>query len=829
MTEQSIEFAIEGMSCAACVRRVERAIENVSGVQDAAVNLSTERANVRFEDKEAQAIDIIKAVENNGYHVKEREEELRIEGMTCAGCVRRVEKALSKLPGVLDVNVNLATERARVRYLPATVNLGRIKKAGRDAGYEVAALESGATVEGPTEQQKIRNALFFAASFTVPLFIIAMGRMSPGLGTAMHELLSEKVWMGLEFFLATPVLFWSGRRFFETGWAELRHLNPGMNSLVMIGSTAAYGYSVLALFASGIFPPGTATSYFEATGVIITLILLGRYLESIAKGRTSEAIQRLLRLQPNTATVLKDGQPRTVPIEAVITGDQILLRPGERIPVDGMVLDGQSYVDESMVTGEPIPVEKRRDSEVIGGTINKLGALTIEATRVGADTVLSQIIRMVENAQADKPPIQQLADRIAGVFVPIVILVAAITFGLWLALGPDPSLSFAFVASVSVLLIACPCAMGLATPTAVMVGTGKAADMGILFRRGAALESLAQVDVIVFDKTGTLTLGRPELTDFQTLRNRDDALTMVAAVESQSEHPVAEAIVRAAQGKNVSIKSAQNFQAVPGQGVEAEVDGQRVRVGTERYMAASGITLSELKSVGDQFAAQGKSPVYAAADQQPLAVMAVADPMKPTTPPAIQQLKETGLQLAILTGDNQQTARSISEQLGIDEVIAEVMPDQKASKIRQLQQTGKCVAFVGDGINDAPALAQADVGIAIGTGTDIAIESGDVVLMSGELTGIVHAIKLSRRSNRTIRLNFLWAYGYNVALIPIAAGLLYPLTGWLLDPMIAAGAMSVSSIFVLFNSLRLRRFTVGSTQNTSAPPPIGANPNMTDG
>jgi Cu+-exporting ATPase len=637
-------------------------------------------------------------------------------------------------------------------------------------------------------------------------------------------LLPERGWMWIELLLATPVQFYAGRRFYQQGWAEMRHLNPGMSSLVMLGTSAAYFYSLLALLTPQIFPAGSAKSYFEAAGVIITLILLGRLLEAIAKGRTSEAIKKLIQLQAKTARILRDGQETEIPIEDVVVDDLVLVRPGERLPVDGVVVEGSSFVDESMITGEPIPVEKRSGSEVVGGTVNKAGAFTLRATRVGADTVLSQIIKMVEEAQSAKPPIQQLADKIASVFVPVVIGIAAVTFGVWLAFGPAPALSFAFVTAVSVLLIACPCAMVLATPTAIMVGTGKGAEMGVRFRKGAALEMLARVDTVVLDKTGTLTLGHPVLTDFIDLPSgsgdsdaADETLRLVAAAEAKSEHPLAEAIVNAAQERGLEFPAVSHFQADPGFGIEAQAEGHTIQVGADRYMRRLEIDIREASARADALAFEAKTPLYAAVDGVLAAVIAVSDPLKDSSLEAMETLHRLGFEVAMLTGDNQATAGAIAREVGIDRVLAEVLPDQKAAEVKRLQGEGKKVAFVGDGINDAPALAQADVGIAIGTGTDIAIEAGEVILMSGDLRGIVNAAALSKRTLRTIWLNFFWAYAYNVALIPVAAGVLYPVVGLLLSPILAAAAMSTSSLFVVTNSLRLRRFRA-PLENTQRQP-----------
>ncbi|MDH3594506.1 MAG: heavy metal translocating P-type ATPase [Rhodospirillales bacterium] len=815
--EQKLSFAVHDMTCASCVARVERALAKVPGVRAAEVNLATEKASVTADAEQTDTAALFAAVEKAGYRPVAEHREFGVTGMTCASCVGRVERAIRKLPGVLDATVNLATEKASVDYLPDAADPGRIKQAITKAGYtprdmtEEAAGEDRERAAREAEIAALRRNVLFAAAFTLPLFLVAMLRHLPGAEPAMLALLSERGWMWIELVLATPVQFYAGRRFYRQGWAELSHLSPGMSSLVMLGSSAAYFYSLLALLAPQLFPAGTAKSYFEAAAVIVTLILLGRLLEAIAKGRTSEAIKKLMQLQAKTARILREGREIEILIEEVVAEDLVLVRPGERLPVDGVVVEGASFVDESMITGEPIPVEKQSGAEVVGGTVNKTGAFTLRATRVGADTVLSQIIKMVEEAQSTKPPIQRLADKIASVFVPIVLVIAAVTFAVWLAFGPAPALSFAFVTAVSVLLIACPCAMGLATPTAIMVGTGKGAEMGVLFRKGAALETLARVDTVVLDKTGTLTLGRPELTDFVDLRGgdakaADQTLRLIAAAEAKSEHPIAEAIVRAARERGLELPAVTDFRADPGFGIEAKAEGYRIQVGADRYMERLGIDLSGVAARAGALAGQAKTPLYAAVDGVLAAVVAVSDPLKDSSREALQALQALGFEAAMLTGDNRATAEAIAREVGIGQVLAEVLPDQKAAEIKRLQGEGKSVAFVGDGINDAPALAQADVGIAIGTGTDIAIEAGDVILMSGDLRGIVNAASLSKRTLRTIWLNFFWAYAYNVALIPVAAGALYPVIGVLLSPMLAAAAMSVSSLFVVTNSLRLRRF-----------------------
>ncbi|MCE8012102.1 heavy metal translocating P-type ATPase [Billgrantia desiderata] len=816
---ENVTIEIHGMSCASCVGRVERALGQQPGVIDAQVNLAIHKATIQVEGGTAPA-GLVRAVETAGYRPVVESVDILVTGMSCASCVSRIERTLEKLPGMVEVSVNLATQKAFVRFLPGAVSLSRIQHAIREAGYEPQDIETDPQADSQDQAGvRLRNSVVLATLLTIPVVLIAMGQMVPAFQPFFSSLLPHRGWVTIEWLLTTPVQFYAGARFYRGGAIELRHLNPGMNSLVMIGTSAAYFYSVAALLVPGVFPAGTAVSYFEAAAVIVTLILVGRYLEHIARGRSSEAIKKLLQLQAKTARVLRDGQTQEVPIEAVVPGDRILVRPGERLPVDGVVEEGHSYVDESMISGEPIPVAKGKDAEVVGGTINKNGSLTFRATRVGADTVLSQIIQMVESAQADKPPIQHLADRIAGVLVPVAILIALLAFGIWSGFGPEPALSFAFVTMVSVLVIACPCAMGLATPTAIMVATGKGAEMGVLFRKGTALETLAKMDTVVLDKTGTLTRGRPELTDFVVVEgHEDELLRLVAAVEAQSEHPIAEAIVQGAKARGLELPAIRRFNAEPGYGIEAEVNGHQVHVGADRYMRRLGIDLEVVEEQAKALAEEAKSPLYAAVDGRLAAIIAVADPLKVGSAEAIAALKAMGLEVAMLTGDNRGTADAIARQVGIQRVLAEVLPDQKAEEIQRLQREGKRVAFVGDGINDAPALAQADVGIAIGTGTDIAIEAADVVLIRGDLRGIVNATALAKRTHRTIIGNFVWAYGYNMSLIPVAAGVLYPFIGVLLNPMLAAAAMSFSSIFVLSNSLRLRRFTPDIVDASTATP-----------
>lgn len=734
----------------------------------------------------------------------------RVEGMSCAGCVSRVESVIAAVPGVEDATVNLATGRAAIKFLEDQSSEADFREAIVAAGYGISDLADTAKSQRK-EIAELRRDVIIAALLTLPLLVIAKLPLAPSAADAMQRILSGHGWALIELALVTPVLFYAGARFIKSGWSELRHLNPGMNSLVMIGAGAAYLYSVVVLFRPTLFPPGTAQLYFVAAGVIVTLILVGRYLEALARGRTSQAISALMQLKPQTARVVREDVELEIPVDDLRLGDVLAVRPGERLAADGIVLDGISQIDEAMITGESMPVEKGAGAEVISGTINKAGAFTYRATGIGADTVLHRIVQLVEQAQNDKPEIQRIADKIASIFVPVVMLVAVLTFAVWMAFGTPPALSFAFVTAVSVLLIACPCAMGLATPTAIMVGTGRGAENGILIRNGSTLESLARVDMILFDKTGTLTHGTPELTDIldpasgETLTNGDGILTLIAAAEAQSEHPLSRAIVEATEQRRLAVPTATEFVVYPGFGIQAIVDGQCILVGAARLMVQEKIDIGLGQGVADELAGKGKIAIMAAIDGKLVAILGVADTVKPEAAQTVAQLRALGLQVGMVTGDGKLTAGVIAAELGIDRVAAETLPGDKAQEIERLQNDGHKVAFVGDGINDAPALATADVGIAIGTGTDIAVEAGDVVLMSGDVRSVVKAIVLARGTLRTIRYNFLWAYGYNIALIPVAAGVFFLLFGWLLNPMLAAAAMSISSVFVVTNSLRLRR------------------------
>ncbi|WLG14809.1 heavy metal translocating P-type ATPase [Psychrobacter cibarius] len=804
---------IEGMTCASCVGRVEKVLKKVEGVENAEVNLATENAMI----SSSQPLDLIavtKAVERAGYKVLASQPiELSIEGMTCASCVGRVEKALKKVEGVQQANVNLATERAWVQG-NAQVQSSDLIQAVKKAGYTAKQIEQNARVQQDkkaTEQQQLKRDLAISLILAVPVFILEMGsHMIPAFHMwVMDNIGTQQSWL-IQFVLTTLVLIFPGRRFYQKGIPALWRLAPDMNSLVAVGTLAAYSFSLVATFIPQVLPEGTVNVYYEAAAVIVSLILLGRYFEAKAKGRTSQAIQHLVGMQAKTARVHHNGQVIEVPIAEVTTETIVEIRPGERVPVDGEVVEGQSYIDESMITGEPVPVKKQVGDQVVGGTVNQNGNLNFRATAIGESSVLAQIIRMVEQAQGSKLPIQALVDKVTMWFVPIVMLLAMLTFIVWFIFGPEPALTFALVNAVAVLIIACPCAMGLATPTSIMVGTGRGAEMGVLFRKGEALQALQDVQVIAVDKTGTLTEGKPTLTDFyvQPGFEREQVLRIVASVEAKSEHPIALAIVQAAEQQNISLLPITTFDSVTGFGIKAEVAGQAVHIGADRYMQQLGLDVTSFKDEAAHLGQEAKTPIYVAIDQKLAAIIAVADPIKDTTYAAIAGLHQLGLKVAMITGDNRHTAQAIAAKLHIDQVIAEVLPDGKVDAIHQLQQQYGRVAFVGDGINDAPALAQADVGLAIGTGTDVAIEAADVVLMSGSLQGVPNAIALSKATIKNIRQNLFWAFFYNIALIPVAAGVLYPAFGILLSPIFAAGAMALSSVFVLGNALRLKYFQV---------------------
>jgi P-type Cu+ transporter len=725
---------------------------------------------------------------------------LPVTGMSCASCVGRVENALQKVPGVLDVNVNLAAERATVEYLAGTAEMRDFELAIEDAGYGVVREEEG-SAEGASEREyrRLRGQFFLAAALTVLVLIgslpMMMGFMVPARGLNFVLLA-----------LATPVQFWAGWRFYEGAWGALRHGQANMNTLVAVGTSAAYLYSAVATLAPGLFE-GRADVYFDTSSLIVTLILLGRLLEARTRGRTGEAIKKLAGLQAKTARVVRDGREIDVPVDEVEVGDEVVVRPGEKVPVDGVVVQGESAVDEAMISGEPMPVAKREGDEVIGATINKTGTFRFRATKIGRDTVLASIMRMVEEAQGSKAPIQRLADRISGVFVPVVMVLATLTFFVWLVFGPEPAFTLALLNFVAVLIIACPCAMGLATPTSIMVGTGRGAERGILVKGGEALEEAHRLTTVVLDKTGTLTKGEPHLTDV-VVRNgfsEDGLLRLAASAERGSEHPLGEAIVAGA--RDLNLAEPEDFDAPTGRGVRATVEGRNVLVGSRKLMEDYGIPEDGLSPELERLSGEGKTPVLVAVDGEPAGILAVADTVREESREAVEALKKMELEVAMITGDNERTALAVARALGIEHVLADVLPDEKSGRIKNLQAEGKVVAMVGDGINDAPALAQADVGIAIGTGTDVAMEAADLTLISGDVRGVGRAITLSRATMRNIRQNLFWAFAYNVVLIPVAAGVLYPFFGeaGFLNPVFAAAAMALSSVTVVSNALRLRR------------------------
>jgi Cu+-exporting ATPase len=791
MAEKEVVLPVTGMTCANCALTIERSLGKTQGVKEARVNLASEKAVISYDPSLVGGEGLVGSIRGAGYDVATATIDLPITGMTCANCVQNVERALRKVDGVLRADVNLASERASVEYLPSVVSLENLKKAIEDAGYGVILIEDevqAEDVEARAREEEIgrqRHLLIVGLIFTIPTFMLSMGmdlHLLPMFDWSKYVLLG----------LATPVQFYVGRQFYRGTWKSLKQRSAGMDTLIAMGSSAAYFYSLAATFVI------SGHVYYETAAMIITLIILGKYLEARAKGRTSEAMKRLIGLRAKTARVIRDGQEMDVPVEEVVVGDVIVVRPGEKIPVDGAVVEGRSSVDESMITGESLPVAKDVGDEVIGATINKTGSFKFQATKVGKDTVLAQIVRLVEQAQGSKAPVQRLADRVAGVFVPAVIGAAGLTFLGWFLLG-GASLERSLINMVAVLVIACPCALGLATPTAVMVGTGKGAERGILIKSGESLERAGTLDTVVLDKTGTITEGQPRATDVVAHGSiaEDEVLRLAASAEKGSEHPLGEAIVEAAEAQGLVLDEAQDFEAVAGQGIVVSLNGKKVLLGNRTLMQNHAVGLGPAEEEMDRLQSEGKTAMLLALDGTVQGIIAVADTVREGSVEAVARLRDMGLQVVMLSGDNQRTAQAIADQVGIDRVLAEVLPEDKAQQVKKLQDEGHVVAMVGDGINDAPALAQADIGMAIGTGTDVAMEVGDIVLMRGDLRGVPQAIQLSRKTMGTIKGNLFWAFAYNSAGIPIAAlGILVP---WM-----AAAAMAFSSIFVVSNSLRLR-------------------------
>ena len=822
MGKRKFEIPVAGMTCAACSSAVERALEKVPGVESAAVNLLAERATVEA-DESVPVERLIETVREAGYETKTERFDFSVRGMTCAACSAAVERALGDLEGVRSAVVNLAAERATVEATPGLVDLEKLKRVVEDAGYQAEeagddADQSDREREGrEKEYRELRRTLIISASLATPIMLGSMF-MVPVLANPY-----------LQLALTIPVQFWAGLRFYRPAWSALKHGTTNMNTLIVVGTTAAFIYSIIALFFGHLFEqagvrPGV---YFDTSATIITLILFGRFLESRAKGRTSEAIRRLMGLQPKTAVVVRNGEEMSISIESVVVGDLVLVKPGERIPVDGLVQDGFSTINESMLTGESVPVEKTAGSRVYSGTVNEAGSIRFIAEKIGKETALAQIIRLVEEAQGSKAPIQRLADKVASVFVPTVMIIAAVTFAGWWMLGP--SFTVAFMNAVAVLIIACPCALGLATPTAIMVGTGRGAERGILIRDAEALETAHRLQVVLLDKTGTITKGTPELVGVTLSRNTtlgstDQAVLLAGAAERHSEHPYGQAIFSYAQSVGGTIGEPTAFVAVAGGGIRATVDRKGLTIGTESFMVSSGLELSGVREAADMYANQAITPVFLAMEDQVEAVFGLSDTIKDGSVSAIQNLHQMGIRTVMITGDHRKTAQAVAAKAGVSDFHAEVLPERKSSLVREFREKGQIVAMVGDGINDAPALAEADVGIAIGTGTDIAMEASDITLMKGELEGVSAAIRLSKETIRTIKQNLFWAFFYNVVGIPVAAGLLYPLgllvpsiygtlapvmgKYLLLNPMIASAAMAFSSVSVVTNSLRLRKKTI---------------------
>lgn len=803
------KYKVGGMTCSACANRVERGVKKMDGMKDANVNLTTEVLTVDFDENKVSSDDIEKKVEALGYKVVKniKTHTYKVEGMTCAVCAGRVEKVTKKIDGVENSVVNLTTEKLSITVDDDVVTYGDIKRAVEKAGYKLIREEEKENAEKKlSDKDKLLRRLIFSCIFTIPLLIVTMGHMvGMPLPKIIDPMINPMNFALFQIILTVPVMI-VGYKFYLIGYKNLFKLSPNMDSLIAVGTSAAFLYSIFGMYKIATGDTSYAMHlYFEAAVTILTLITLGKYLEAISKGKTSEAIKKLMGLVPKTATIIRDGKEAIIPIDEVIVGDIILVKPGEKFPVDGEVIEGTTSIDESMLTGESIPVEKTIGSNVIGASINKTGFIKYKATKVGKDTALAQIIKLVEDAQGSKAPIAKMADVISSYFVPIVIGLAILASIAWLIAGETPV--FALTIFISVLVIACPCALGLATPTAIMVGTGKGAENGVLIKGGEALEITHKIDTIVFDKTGTITEGKPVVTDIVTKeKNKNELLSLAASAEKGSEHPLGEAIVRGAEEKNIELKQLESFNAIPGHGIQVVIEGDTILLGNLKLMKENSIDIGVLQEDSDRLAYEGKTPMYIAINNSLEGIIAVADTVKPSSIKAIKELHNMGIKVAMITGDNKKTADAIAKQVGIDIVLSEVLPEDKANEVKKLQGENRKVAMVGDGINDAPALAQADIGIAIGSGTDVAMESADIVLMRSDLMDVISAIKLSKATIRNIKQNLFWAFGYNVLGIPVAMGVLHLFGGPLLNPMIAAAAMSLSSVSVLANALRLKRF-----------------------
>jgi Cu+-exporting ATPase len=817
-----IDLRIGGMDCPHCPSRVEEALRAIDGVSEARVNLANRSAHVVYDPSRVKILDLVKAIRTSGYSAGTALMRVRIKNMHCSSCVIRIELALRSTAGVIAARANSFSNAVDIEYAPEQTNFASIRDAIESIGYHLVEEPRAAQPTSPdaeldpeeasrqAEYRLLKRKFWFAAAISVPVMLLSYPDLVPGLRDWMPMGSPNRriVWALLGI-LSLPVLLWSGSQFFIGMWNGLKHRSANMHTLIAIGVSAAFLYSVVAVAFPGLFPRmELAEVFWDVTTVVIALVVLGLALEIKAKGRTSEAIKKLIGLQAKTARVLREGKEVDLPVEEVIVGDTVIIRPGDKIPVDGEVKEGGSAVDESMITGESIPVEKHSGDEVIGGTLNKTGSFKFEATKVGKDTALANIIRMVRDAQGSKAPIQRLVDVVSGYFVPAVMILAVLAFVAWYLFGPEPRLIYATIVLVTTLIIACPCALGLATPTSLTVGIGKGAENGILIRSGDALQSAEKLGAIILDKTGTITRGEPSLTDVVAATGADEAtvLKLAASLERGSEHPLGEAIVKGAEARNVPLANAQDFAAIPGHGVGGRIDERAVLLGNAKLMRDRAIAIDALVPQWERLANEGKTPMYLAADGKALGLVAVADTVKPDSKAAIEALKRLGIEVVMLTGDNERTAQAIARQVAIERVLAEVLPNDKAHEVQKLQLEGKSVGMVGDGINDAPALAQADVGFAIGTGTDVAIEASDVTLIKGSLMGVVTAIEISKATMRNVRQNLSGAFGYNVLGIPVAMGVLYPLVGLLLSPLIAAAAMAFSSVTVVTNANRLRFF-----------------------